>query len=127
MGTWVICLLRGFSLLRLIKWVIKMRKFALQVSVLLLPVCKRSRVSHLVLLMGALGLISSYSSSEGVRPAWHSYELTDVRTGEAFTLSTFTGKTVFVQPMATWCIRCKRQLNSVAEASLGLPPEEVVF
>ena len=104
-----------------------MRKFALQVGVLLLPVFKRSRVSHLVLLMGAFVVISSYSCAEGMRPAWHSSELIDVRTGEAFTLATFTGKTVFVQPMATWCIRCKRQLISVAEASLELPPEEVVF
>jgi thiol-disulfide isomerase/thioredoxin len=77
--------------------------------------------------MLTLGVISSDSLAQGARPAWHSFELIDVRTGKTFTLATFTGKTVFVQPMATWCIRCKKQLNSVAEARLEMLSDEVVF
>lgn len=38
--------------------------------------------------------------------AWTQMELTDVGTGETFTLADFAGRTVLVHPMATWCTRC---------------------
>ncbi len=50
------------------------------------------------------------------RPAWQSLELTDARTGETFTLGGFEGKPVFVEPMATWCTNCRRQLGNVNAA-----------
>ena len=61
-------------------------------------------------------------------PAWMTIELTDVRTGETFTLADFAGKTVFVEPMATWCTNCRRQLGNVAEARTQLADNpDVVF
>ena len=61
-------------------------------------------------------------------PAWMSIALTDVRTGETFTLADFAGKTVFVEPMATWCTNCRQQLGNVAAAKAQLgDSEDVVF
>jgi hypothetical protein len=36
------------------------------------------------------------------RPAWQSLALRDARTGAAFTLADFAGRTVYVHPMAKW-------------------------
>ncbi len=49
------------------------------------------------------------------QPAWQTIALTDARSGESFTLADFAGKTVFVEPMATWCTNCRQQLNNVAQ------------
>lgn len=59
-------------------------------------------------------------------PAWQTIELTDARTGEAFTLASFSGKTVFVEPMATWCTNCRQQLGNVREARSQFG-DDVVF
>jgi pentapeptide MXKDX repeat protein len=59
-------------------------------------------------------------------PAWQNIELTDARTGEPFTLAGFSGKTVFVEPMATWCTNCRQQLSNVREARSQLG-DDVVF
>lgn len=61
------------------------------------------------------------------RPAWHRFPLTDARTGEAFTFRDFAGKTVYVQPMATWCSNCRAQLGVVREDHARVDPERVVF
>jgi thiol-disulfide isomerase/thioredoxin len=61
------------------------------------------------------------------RPAWQQIALTNARTGETFTLADFEGQTIFVEPMATWCGNCRRQLNSVRGAKEQLAGEDVVF
>lgn len=60
------------------------------------------------------------------RPAWQQIALIDARSGSSFTLADFAGKTVFVEPFATWCSNCRQQLENVqaAKATLG---EDVVF
>ncbi len=65
-------------------------------------------------------------SSVAERPAWQSLPLTNARTGESFTLGDFAGKTVFVEPFATWCTNCRQQLTNVNQVrpSFG---EDVVF
>ncbi|CAN5811410.1 hypothetical protein BH24DEI2_BH24DEI2_15340 [soil metagenome] len=75
----------------------------------------------LVLLL-TLGL--AFAQSE--RPAWQNLELTDVATGETFTLGGFEGKTVYVEPMATWCSNCRKQLGNVAAVKPDAG-DEVVF
>lgn len=61
-------------------------------------------------------------------PLWMTTELTDVRTGETFTFADFAGKTVFVEPMATWCTNCRQQLGNVAAARAQLgDSEDVIF
>ncbi len=59
-------------------------------------------------------------------PAWQKLALTDARSGESFTFADFNGKTVFVEPMATWCSNCRRQLTNVQEASAQFG-DDVVF
>ena len=61
-------------------------------------------------------------------PAWMNIALTDVRSGESFTFADLAGKTVFVEPMATWCTNCRRQLLNVTQAKEQLgETEDVVF
>lgn len=64
--------------------------------------------------------------SAAMRPAWQELALVNASTGEAFTLGGFEGKTVFVEPMATWCTNCRQQLNNVAQAR-GQLGDDVVF
>ena len=59
-------------------------------------------------------------------PAWQQIVLTDVRTGATFTLADFAGKTVYVEPMATWCTNCRQQLSNVEEARAQLGEDVVV-
>ncbi|HRQ38824.1 MAG TPA: redoxin domain-containing protein [Chloroflexota bacterium] len=61
------------------------------------------------------------------KPAWQTIALTDVRTGQTFTLADFAGKTVFVETMATWCSNCRRLLGNVATARGQMAGEDVVF
>ncbi len=42
-------------------------------------------------------------------PAWYSAVLTDVSTGQTFTINDFKGKVVLVETMAMWCPTCKKQ------------------
>ena len=60
------------------------------------------------------------------RPAWQSLPLTNAQTGESFTLADFAGKTVYVEPFATWCTNCRQQMGNVntARANFG---DDVVF
>src|SRR6266545_2784328 len=61
------------------------------------------------------------------RPAWHQLPLTDARTGETFTFHDFAGKTVYVEPIATWCSNCRKQLGVVRAIRARVDPERVVF
>ena len=60
-------------------------------------------------------------------PTWLSLELTDARNGDVFTLGDFEGRTVLVQPMATWCSSCRRQMTVVRDVIEGLDPEAFAF
>jgi thiol-disulfide isomerase/thioredoxin len=51
-------------------------------------------------------------------------ELTDACSGETFALTDFTGKTVYIEAMATWCPPCRDQLARVKEATAQIPEEE---
>lgn len=58
-------------------------------------------------------------------PAWQKVRLINARTGEAFTLADFNGKTVFVEPFATWCSNCRAQLKNVKAAREQLGDQNV--
>ncbi len=60
------------------------------------------------------------------RPAWQTLPLVNVATGAAFTFADFSGKTVFVEPMATWCSNCRTQLFNVLNAMATVGSEDVV-
>jgi hypothetical protein len=59
------------------------------------------------------------------RPSWLNIALKNARTGETFTLSDFGGRQVFVEPMATWCSNCRRQLTNVRAAKEQLGDDTV--
>jgi hypothetical protein len=46
-------------------------------------------------------------------PAWYSVSLTNVNTGEAFTINDLKGKVVLVETMAVWCSNCYQQQTQV--------------
>ena len=57
------------------------------------------------------------------RASWQQLPLVDARTGESFTLADFAGKTVYVEPMATWCTNCRQQLRTVRDIYTQLDAE----
>lgn len=61
------------------------------------------------------------------RPAWLDLPLTDARTGDTFTLGSFEGIPVYVEPMATWCTNCRHMLGNVTRAMEGVADGEAVF
>jgi thiol-disulfide isomerase/thioredoxin len=46
-------------------------------------------------------------------PDWFGASLTDVRTGNTFTINSFKGKVVLVETMAQWCSNCLKQQGQV--------------
>ncbi len=56
-----------------------------------------------------------------------SLPLTNAATGESFTLADFSGKTVLVKPMATWCGKCKTNLQGVQAATSGLGEGDIAI
>jgi thiol-disulfide isomerase/thioredoxin len=54
--------------------------------------------------------------------AWAGAELTDVATGETFTIAELAGKPVFVEMMAIWCTNCRQQQARFTEAFGQLAP-----
>lgn len=60
-------------------------------------------------------------------PTWTQLPLVNARTGETFTLAHFAGRTVFVEPMATWCPLCRSQQQVVASALPNLDSSQYVF
>lgn len=61
------------------------------------------------------------------RPAWHSLPLVNARTGETFTFADFDGRTVYVEPMATWCTNCRTQMTNLRAAQSQISSEDYVF
>jgi cytochrome oxidase Cu insertion factor (SCO1/SenC/PrrC family) len=60
-------------------------------------------------------------------PEWFDIELTDVQTGETFTMNDYAGKVVLVETMAMWCPNCIVQANEVREMHKLLDnPDDVI-
>ncbi len=59
------------------------------------------------------------------RPDWQQVQLTDVRTGETFTLADFQDRVVIVEAMAVWCPLCDQQQFQIKSA-LGELGDDVV-
>jgi cytochrome oxidase Cu insertion factor (SCO1/SenC/PrrC family) len=62
-----------------------------------------------------------------VTPEWFQVELTDVQTGETFTMNDYSGKVVLLETMATWCPTCILQASYVYKLhdQLGHPDDLV--
>jgi hypothetical protein len=46
-------------------------------------------------------------------PAWFSVPLTDVNTGQPFTIAGYQGKVILVETLAVWCSNCMKQQREV--------------
>jgi len=65
--------------------------------------------------------------AESETPEWFSMELTDVQTGETFTMNDYAGKVVLLETMAMWCPNCIVQANEVRELHEVLgDPEDLI-
>ena len=66
-------------------------------------------------------------SGSADRPEWFGLEMTDVRTGQPFTINDFAGKVVLLETMAIWCPTCRRQADEVVRLHelLGHPADLV--
>jgi thiol-disulfide isomerase/thioredoxin len=53
--------------------------------------------------------------------------LTDVRSGETYTIADLKGCVVYVETMATWCPSCRQQLTNVMTALPDIDRERVVI
>jgi peroxiredoxin len=77
------------------------------------------KIFHFVLIFSGFALIISAcvpeqpESTVVARPDWFDMELTDVQTGETFTMNDYAGKVVLLETMAIWCPNCVVQANEV--------------
>ena len=64
-------------------------------------------------------------ATQASRPEWFDMKLTDVQTGETFTMNDFKGKVVLVETMAQWCPNCLIQAGEVRKLHklLGNPDD----
>ena len=67
------------------------------------------------------------AAADAARPAWQNIALTNARTGETFTFADLAGKTVYVEPMATWCTNCRAQQRIVVDVYNQLTADDYVF
>jgi thiol-disulfide isomerase/thioredoxin len=71
---------------------------------------------------------AQFQAPAAERPAWHALPLVDARTGATFTLADLAGKTVYVEPMATWCTNCRQQMGVIRDQLVGqVDPAQVAF
>ena len=79
---------------------------------------------------------SPSTEAASAQDAWLEIELTDVASGDPFTLASLAGQVVAIEPMAIWCTNCRAQQDNVRQIydeiaaagvryiSLGVEPNE---
>lgn len=82
----------------------------------------------------ATAACTSGGSAAGTAPpagdpaaAWRTTPLTDVRTGETFTVESLSGRLVAIEPMAIWCSNCRIQQQEAASALAALASKDLVY
>ena len=58
---------------------------------------------------------------------WRTAQLTDVRSGETFTIADLAGSVVVIEPMAIWCSNCAQQQKQASKALTALASEDIVY
>ncbi len=73
----------------------------------------------------AQSVTGSQSPTATTTPDWFQTELTDVQTGEIFTMNDYAGKVILVETMAVWCPTCILQAAYVYKLheQLGYPDD----
>lgn len=59
--------------------------------------------------------------------AWRTAELTDVRSGDAFSIADLSGSLVVIEPMAIWCSNCAAQQREARAALAAMAGEDIVY
>lgn len=60
-------------------------------------------------------------------PEWFDFELSNVQTGETFTMSEYAGKVVLLETMAIWCPNCVIQATQIKKLHENLGnPEDLI-
>ena len=69
--------------------------------------------------------VASVTPATKPTPDWFNMELTDVQTGETFTMNDYAGKVVLLETMAMWCPTCLLQAGQVQKLHevLGNPED----
>lgn len=74
-----------------------------------------------------MGTPEAMLANEGgamVMPAYFSAQLTDIRTGQSFSVANFKGKVVLVETLAQWCSNCLKQQMQVLDLHTTLGARE---
>ncbi len=68
---------------------------------------------------------STAAPTATLTPDWFNIELTDVQTGETFSMNDYAGKVVLLETMAIWCPNCLIQATQVGKLheALGNPDD----
>ncbi len=82
-------------------------------------------IAALALLLA--GCAAGGTATEDAAGSWRDAPLTDVRTGEIFTVADLEGKLVVIEPMAIWCVNCQFQQAAVATALARGPQPNVIY
>ena len=70
---------------------------------------------------------STAAPTGSLTPDWFNIELTDVQTGETFSMNDYAGKVVLLETMAIWCPNCLIQATQVEKLHEALGnPEDLI-
>jgi len=74
-------------------------------------------------------LTSAGATASATPPDWFTIPMTDVRTGQSFTINDFAGKVVLIESIAQWCPNCLFQQGETRKLrqQLGNPDDLVVI
>ena len=87
------------------------RRFVALTAIVILAGC--ASTSSVTTSPPIAGVATTTPSGSKARPAWFDLEMTDVRTGETFTINDFAGKVVLLETMGVWCPTCRKQEDEV--------------
>ncbi|HVU11659.1 MAG TPA: redoxin domain-containing protein [Phototrophicaceae bacterium] len=71
--------------------------------------------------------LQAVAQSTEDQPAWLSTPLVSAETGQTFRLTDFSGKTVYVELMASWCTNCRIQQGNVRTVKGQLSADDYQF
>jgi thiol-disulfide isomerase/thioredoxin len=89
----------------------------LLIGLLTLPACStavpRTQSTSVAPTVPAIVPTAAITPTATTLPDWFNIKMTDVRTGQTFSMNDFAGKVVLLETMAEWCINCVQQQNEV--------------
>jgi Redoxin len=76
-----------------------------------------------------LPTVSAGATAPSATPDWFKIAMTDVRTGQTFTMNDFAGKVVLIETIAQWCPNCLFQQGETRNMrrQLGNPEDLIVI